>query len=349
MVDDFEDSRLDDRAALAAADPVLRPIAEAGARVRREAALAEPAVAALDDSERPRAVIAFGPEARLLRAVLEPTCPVPFMAWPRLGLPGWVGPLDIVVVMGWGSLDSCAAAYEAVRRGSRLIVACPPDSPLARQSASPATTQLPTSTGDALAAAIVTLSALHRLGLGPAVHPDQVAGVMDRVAEESSYTLDATQNPAKTAALKLADAQPLVWGGSILAARASRRIAEALRSASGRVVLSADAGALLPLVEAVPPRDVFADPFEDSLPGLRPTLVLVDDGMDDEAAAAERERLEQVAAARDVTSCRVEHSQGSAVERYVALLQQGLFAAAYLQIGLGRIKWLPDGLAQSGG
>lgn len=347
-MDDFVDSRLDDPDALAAADRLLRPIAEAGARVRRVAELAGDAVSALDDADRPRAVIAFGPEARLLRAVLEPTCPVPFMAWPRLGLPGWVGPLDVVVVMGRGSLESCAAAYEAVRRGARLIVACPPDSPLARQSASSATTLLPTSSGDPLAAAIVTLSALHRLGLGPAVHPDRLADVMDQVAEESSYALDVTQNPAKTAALKLAEAQPLVWGGSILAARASRRIAEALRAASGRVVLSADAGALLPLVAAVTPRDVFADPFEDAAPGLRPTLVMVDDGLDDEAAGEERSRLEDFAAARDVTSCRVSHTQGSAVERYVAVLQRGLFASAYLQIGLGRSGRTPDGLAQSG-
>jgi hypothetical protein len=113
------------------------------------------------------------------------------------------------------------------------------------------------------------------------------------------------------------------------------------------VVLSADAGALFPLVDAVAPRDVFADPF-DTPPGLRPTLVMVDDGMDDEAAAEERARLEELAAARDVTVCRISHTEGSAVERYVAVLQQGLFAAAYLQIGLGRSGWVPDGLAQSG-
>ena len=61
----------------------------------------------------------------------------------------------------------------------------------------------------------------------------------------------------------LADAQPLVWGGSVLAARASRRVAEALRAASGRAALAADADALLPMLESVAPRDPFADPFED--------------------------------------------------------------------------------------
>ncbi len=70
-------------------------------------------------------MLTFGPEARLVRAVLEPTCPVPLVAWPRLGLPGWVGPLDVVVITGGSDRVSLAAAYEAVRRGCRLLVACP--------------------------------------------------------------------------------------------------------------------------------------------------------------------------------------------------------------------------------
>ena len=35
--------------------------------------------------DRPRAVVAAGPDSRLLRAVLEPWCPVPFVAWPGPG------------------------------------------------------------------------------------------------------------------------------------------------------------------------------------------------------------------------------------------------------------------------
>ncbi len=333
---EFDDSRLEDEEALRNADHLLRPLAEAGARVRREAAAAEEPLERLDPTDRPRAMITFGPEARLLRAVLEPTCPVPLVAWPRLGLPGWVGPLDIVVVLGGGDRVSLAAAFEAVRRGCRLLVSCQADSPLARQSASAATTLLPTSTGDPLAAAIIALVALHRLGLGPAVSPEAVAQAMDEVATESSMTLDATRNPAKATALELADAQPLVWGGSILAARASRRVAEALRQASGRVVLSADAGALLPLLASVPPRDPFADPFDEVSSQRRPGLVLVDDGMDDEHAAEDRQLLRQAALGQDVLVSNLSHDAGTAVDRYVTVLQQGLFAAAYLQIGLGR-------------
>ncbi len=334
-MNEFDDSRLEDAQALQSADHLLRPLAEAGARVRRELAAAEGPMAELE-AERPRAMITFGPEARLLRAVLEPTCPVPLVAWPRLGLPGWVGPLDVVVVMGGGDRVSLAAAFEAVRRGCRLIVACPADSSLAREAGSSSTTILPTTTGDPMAAAIITLVALHRLGVGPAVNPEAVAEAMDLVATDSSWALDATQNPAKAMALELADAQPMVWGGSILAARASRRVAEALRSASGRMVLSADGGALLPLLTAVPPRDPFADPFEESVAERRPGLVLVDDGMDDESAAEDRERLRATALAQDVLVSNLRHEVGTPVERYVTVLQKGLFAAAYLQIGLGR-------------
>ncbi|MCC6495709.1 MAG: hypothetical protein IT193_05570 [Propionibacteriaceae bacterium] len=334
-MNEFDDSRLEDQEALRAADHLLRPLAEAGARVRRELASAEGPLAELE-AERPRAMITFGPEARLLRAVLEPTCPVPLVAWPRLGLPGWVGPLDVVVVMGGGDRMSLAAAFEAVRRGCRLIVACPADSSLAREAGSSSTTILPTTTGDPMAAAIITLVALNRLGLGPAVNPEVVAEAMDQVATDSSWAIDATQNPAKATALELADAQPMVWGGSILAARASRRIAEALRSASGRVVLSADGGALLPLLTAVPPRDPFADPFEESAAERRPGLVLVDDGMDDELAVEDRQRLRATALDQDVMVSNLSHQTGTPVERYVTVLQQGLFAAAYLQIGLGR-------------
>ena len=44
-------------------------------------------------------MIAAGPDSRLLRAVLEPWCPVPFVAWPDPALPGWAGSLDLVVVL----------------------------------------------------------------------------------------------------------------------------------------------------------------------------------------------------------------------------------------------------------
>ena len=131
--------------------------------------------------------------------------------------------------------------HEAVRRGCQLLIACPPASLVAEHAASRSTILLPTSTADPLSAAVVALPALHRMQLGPEVRPDAVADAMDAVAEDCSPFVDVAENPAKDLAMGLAEAQPLVWGGSVLAARASRRIAEALRAASGRAALAADA------------------------------------------------------------------------------------------------------------
>src|SRR5919202_4202763 len=137
MADWFDETQLDDEAALTRADLVLRPMAEAGARVRHEAAQVEDAivaaVAAVKDNT-PRAIVAAGPDSRLLRAVLEPTCPVPFVAWPAAGLPGWAGTLDLVVVLAPDGTDPATAAgvAEAVRRGCQVVVATPGDSLVAR-------------------------------------------------------------------------------------------------------------------------------------------------------------------------------------------------------------------------
>ena len=136
-------------------------------------------------------------------------------------------------------------------------------------------------------------------------------------------------------ALDLADATPLVWGGSVLAARASRRVAEAVRTASGRVALAADAGELLPILAGVRPRDPFADPFEGS-EEARPTLVVVDDGLGDAENDEQRSALEENARVMDVRVTALAHTTGSVMERYATVLAKGLFAAAYLQIGLGR-------------
>src|SRR5690606_39580222 len=118
--------------------------------------------------------------------------------------------------------------------------------------------------------------------LGPEVDHKAVAALLDDVAIQCSPNNDVASNPAKELALVLADALPLVWGGSVLAARAARRVVEALRLASGRPALAADAGHLLPVIEGAPPRDPFADPFADpAAPVLRPALFVLDDGSEE--------------------------------------------------------------------
>lgn len=334
----FDDTRLDDPAVLQASDHLLRRLAMAGARVRAELAAAEDVLSKLEsDGFRPRAVVAAGRDARLVRAVLEPVCPVPFLAWPGPGLPGWAGPLDLVIILSGVAEDSDAvsAAGEAVRRGCGLMVATPEDSPVAIASAGLRhAIRLPSQSDDQLASAVAVLQALHQMELGPEVDHKSVATLLDDVAIECSPNNDASSNPAKELALVLADALPLVWGGSVLAARAARRVVEAIRLASGRPALAADAGHLLPVLKQ-PPRDLFADPF-DKPAELRPALVILDDGIDDPGVTEHRRKLEAKAEAHDVRVHVVTQADGTDIARYAALSQHGRYAAAYLGIGLGR-------------
>jgi hypothetical protein len=335
----FDDGLLDDEQALARADLQLRTLAESGARVRREAVGAADGVAAAVQLLRespPRAVVAAGPDSRLLRAVLEPVCPVPFVAWPGPGLPGWAGGLDLVVVLAPEGRDepTARAVAEAVRRGCQLVVASPADSLVSGHATGRYATVLPTQTTDQLANAVVVLDLLDRLHLGPETDPQLIAQALDEVAVACGPHRDIATNPAKILATGLADANPLLWGGTVLAARAARRIAESLRRATGRTALAADAEQLLPVLEATTPADVFADPFADEQPERRPTLVVLDDGSPDPTVLHLRQRLEETARAHGVRIQVIGSESDGDVARYAAMLLTGTYAAAYLRIGL---------------
>jgi hypothetical protein len=336
----FDESRLDDETALGTIDLRLRTLAESGARVRREVGTAaeaiELAVSRSLENARPRAVIAAGPDSRLLRAVLEPWCPVPFVAWPGPALPGWAGSLDLVVVLAPEGSDSgtASAVAEAVRRGCQVVVACPPTCLVAEHAAGRWSTILPTTTSDQLATAVAMLTFLDRVSLGPAADPEQVATALDEVATSCSPHRDIAVNPAKMLAIALADANPVVWGGSVLAARAARRVAESLRRASGRTALAGDAEHLLPVLEAARPRDVFDDPFAGEAGELRPMLLVLDDLAEDPVVREQRGRLQAAATSRGVRVETVTTEAPSEVARYASLLLSGTYASEYLRLGL---------------
>lgn len=335
----FNDALLDDQASLAAADPVLLRLAEAGSRVRRESESSATVAESLAGQGRPRAVVAAGADARLLRAVLEPWCPVPFVAWPGPGLPGWAGALDLVIVLAptGGDGGIASAIDDAVRRGCSLLVACPPHSELAELAAGRNSVVLGSQTEDGLAVAVVLLQLLHLLELGPEISAESVAQALDEVAIRCSPRADLATNPGKDLALVLADTLPLVWGGSVLSARAGRRVAEALRQASGRAALAADADHLLPVIEGTPAKDLFADPFADPMTQrLRPALIVLDDGSEAPTVRTARSKLLAAAESSDVRSRVLVWDEGPEVARYAALHAMGMYAAVYLAIGLGR-------------
>jgi len=336
MPDVFDDGRLEDQEILQRYDAPLRYLADAGARVRREAGASTEAFETLDTETAPRAVVAVGEDARLLRAVLEPWCPVPFVAWPGPALPGWAGALDLVVVLAPDGTDrgTAAAVAEAVRRGCQVVVACPAGSLVARHAEGRWSTIVPTVARDQLATAVVLLEYLDQVGLGPRADHGDVADALDDVAVSCSPHRDLAVNPAKMLAIALADTNPVVWGGSSLAARAARRVAETIRRASGQSAIAGDAEHLLPLIEAVRPRDVFDDPFADGEGDVRPMLLVFDDGTVDPVVREDHDRLRTAAGEHGVRVETVTTEADTEIARYASLVLNGRYAAEYLRLGL---------------
>ena len=194
---------------------------------------------------------------------------------------------------------------------------------------------LPTETGDQLAIAVVVLDLLDRVHLGPQTDPDVVADALDEVAVSCSPHQDLAVNPAKILAIGIADSNPILWGGTVLAARAARRIAESIRRATGRTALAADAEHLLPVLEATAPGRRVRRPVRRrrrrragrpwwcsttapaTRPSARPASALED------AARDHGVRVETISSEAD-----------GDVARYAAMLSTGTYAAAYLQLGL---------------
>jgi len=326
----FDDALLDDADALGLRGEKLRRLALAGARLRGNHAEEMAMVASGLEGVRPRSVLVIGAEARLIRAVVEPFSPVPCVAWAMATLPPWAGPLDLVIVLAGSDSRLLPACLEALKRGSLLFVVAPQGSPILDESSSVA--MIPTQEDDPFVSALLVLKVLDLLGLAPGLDLDEVADTLDAISETCGPRHGLDNNPAKNLACALADVVPLVWGGSVLAARASRRVAEALREATGLPALAADDEALLPLIAGSRPRDLFADPFEDGSLSMGFCLLILDDG----EYPLRGVDLARIAESRNIRVEYIRCTHGNPVLRYAGLLHQGLFAAGYL--GLATVR-----------
>ncbi|MCL2784137.1 MAG: hypothetical protein FWD55_01615 [Propionibacteriaceae bacterium] len=325
----FDDSLLDDPLALSVRGAPITKLALTGARLRSQDSTEMASIVVRLASVTPRTIIVVGSEARLIRAVVEPTGPVPTVAWTSPTLPAWTGPLDLVIILAGSNDRFLPTCREALKRGSLLFMVAPAHSPIIEEC--PSVPTLTTQEDDRFVGALLALKILDLLNVGPSLNVDTIANVLDEIAEKYGPRHGLEDNYAKNLACALADAVPLVVGRSVLAARASRRVAEALREATGLPALAADDEALRPLIESSHPRDLFADPFEDRSPHLDFCLLILDDGKSELD-----EDLVRIAQGHSVRVEKITYTHDNPVIRYAGLLHQGLFAAAYL--GLATIK-----------
>ncbi|MFF3146652.1 SIS domain-containing protein, partial [Streptomyces sp. NPDC057927] len=272
----LDESLLDDPEALARADrrELLRGAAEAGARVRTAVRhAAEAGIAELKPDGRPRAVLIAGPGlaatgvAELLGTLAGASCPItrltptgvaPAGGALRWELPGWAGPVDLLLIATPdGSEPGLELLVEqAYRRGCSVVAVAPAGTPIVEEVQGTHGLFVPMATApyeptEPLAAsapgvlwALLTplLALLDRTGLvsAPPEALEKVADRLDRVAERCGPAIAPYSNPAKTLAAELAEALPVIWTEGTSAGPAGRRFTAALAELAGRPALTAE-------------------------------------------------------------------------------------------------------------
>jgi hypothetical protein len=247
---EFAEEVLDDLDVLRARDPrgLLPAVAGAGAQVRETARLTEEAgIGRVTEGGRPRGLVIVARRegavaASVLRALLGPASPVTVDVVPGPALPVWTGPSDIAVVAtrtGAGTY-AVAPAYEAARRGVALLGIGAEDAPLqaACSTARAPYVELPRSrvrhtTLWSLLTPLLLLATDLGLLAEDAAQPEAIAAALDEVAAECGPAQESFINPAKTLALELLDALPVIAAEGPLAGAAATRIADQLATLAG--------------------------------------------------------------------------------------------------------------------
>ncbi|MFD1832573.1 SIS domain-containing protein [Streptomyces desertarenae] len=286
----LDETLLDAPDALAGADThgLLRGAAASGARVRTALRYAtEAGLTELRPDGRPRAVLVAGTgpavpcAADLLGALgsgalpvtlIPPTGPLADPGALRWTLPGWAGPMDLLLLVTPDGHEGGLALLveQAYRRGCTVVSVGPPSAPLseatvqARGLAVPLA-RTPDETYEGLRApvapgpgrpgggppvaapgvlwALLTplLVLADRLGLVAAGSGelDALADRLDRTAERCGPAAPTYGNPAKTLAAEFSDALPLLWSEGPAAAAVARHCATTLAALCGRPALTA--------------------------------------------------------------------------------------------------------------
>ncbi len=351
----LDESVLDSADRLAELDRagLLRALATAGAQVRESLALTgEADVAGRLGGVRPRAVLlAADPDADDAAAVLAalgggPGAAAPVVRHDGPALPLWAGATDAMLAVTQSPTAAAVPALveAAARRGLTVLGVGADESTLHEACgrnrvpfvALPAG-RLPQAALWGLLAPL--LVAAGELGLLPRTGEDLAgaADLLDALAERVRPAGETYGNPAKSLALDLAEAQPVLIGTSATAGAAARRLAGQL-AAAGRPVpwgtLPAAATRLGGLLAGSggDPDDLFRDRVEESAPA-RPRLVLLRDGDEPDHMQALADQIVADCGRRGVGVSEVTAEDGAGpVGRLASLVALLDFTAAYVGI-----------------
>ena len=350
---------LDDPQALEDADHggTLRLVAMGGARIRRAAALREldpaagQALDAVAADGRPRALVLLGhgtgaSVAKLVSAVVGAGASVPILSVPGPALPGWIGPLDLVVVASTTgrSPEIAAALAEAGRRGCRIVVVAPPGSELGRLAGQTRAALLGMADESApvwarlWSVTVPALLAVEAAGILPAQSYEPAAAAADDAAVRFRPSQETFVNPAKEIALRCLAHPVAAWSAGPAATVAAGRLADQAALRAGRPVLHASLpdlgrgqlGLLDGSAAAAADADLFYDPELDGprAGGSSPAFVLLSEaGVEPRASV-----VEAMVNERNLPLSVVVAEQATTLERAVYLIALADFVACYLAI-----------------
>ncbi|GAB07547.1 hypothetical protein GII30_16150 [Gordonia amarae] len=275
-------------------DGLLQSVARAGAQVRAVAEAVREGVLSPLSELRPRSVVivsgshrAAAAAADLAVAVLAAYTDVPLVCVPAL--PGWVGPLDVVVILGddAGDMMLADAAARAARRRAEVVVGAPLEGPLRDALGGTGIDLSPRIQVDrrfgfggfvAVVVAVVTgLSSVRFTGVAPGL--DGIADALDAEAAANHVSRESFHNQAKLLASRMVDASVVVCGDTPAAVVTAGQAAAAVLAVAGVVCAATDVAGAATLVRdragsdaGAPADSLFHDPFID---GPAPAAVTV--------------------------------------------------------------------------
>lgn len=370
---ELQESWVDDPDELALRDSrdTLRALASAGAQVRESITLSQEAgIERVGDGTRPRSVLVAAVGGTkvvgdVLRVLAEAGSPVPVASRSNVPLPGWVGPLDMVIAVSLSGRapGPLGLATEAARRGASLLTVGAQDSPLADVTRQARGVHVGVGRGRSSSRTALwslltpVLLGAHQLGIADASIDalSEAATALDQKAEECRPSSESFVNPAKLAAATLAPTVTMILGDGALAGVAAVRAAGmlartarvpasygSLPDAASEVVACFDG----PFTagggngtSAGREADIFADPFLDGPAQPRLGLLMLRD-----VASENPDSLRQVALAdavkaeADAAGCKIVElvaAQGHPIARLAGHLAMVDYIATYLAIGTG--------------
>ena len=339
---------------------MLSAVASSGAQMREAVGTIDrDLLAKIADGDRPRNIViagvgGSGVGGEVLRAVTGKSAPLPIMSERSHSLPGWVGPMDVVIGVSCSGTteETLSTTAEAGRRGARVITIGAAGSDLEKLSGTigGATHFAIDAKGRSPRSALWThatplLLVANALGIA---HIDETefdiaADLMDELSVANGPSISTLENSAKSLALSCAESLPMIWGtGMVGATAASRFMAQLaenskLPSAHGELpeaghnqIVAFDGI----LAGAAPAKDIFRD-REAEVIDRRTHLYILRDTNEHPAVAKRIGIIGKIASERDVPVTLIQAQGNHAISRLASLIIPTDWASVYAGLALG--------------